>query len=306
MKWIDKTPNRVAGQTITHQFLENHCKEADGRYREIKYDDRCPGTKKQFVSADKRKYRKAMIDLLLTEQNNLCCYCLRKLKRAKKEEDSDEVVTIEHIIPRGYTSADNVAYYQSAPGLGTKEVVMRDVYEDPTHNQIRGCDPHNIAFNNMTVSGNGTFPDIPSKRGTGKSKNCCNEFRREKEAYPIYFFKEVGNWVDYLPDGDIQAVIGSPEEQHVVTLITNTNLQFYPLKDIRYLWYMLRNENWRDITDAKTESARDNLFSRVLYNDMTADFSRIEKLHTKYIQNLNWDTFFLYSAFYDIFRSKYP
>ena len=130
MLYIDKSKNRKEGVQVTKDYLQTCCYGTDGRYHEIRYDNRDAGSTHTFCSHNNREYRKKMINILLANQHNLCCYCLRKLKTAQREEDSDEVITLEHIIPRGFTSGNSkVPYYQSAPELSPEEVVMTDEYE---------------------------------------------------------------------------------------------------------------------------------------------------------------------------------
>lgn len=305
MRYIDKSHNRAYGMANTSAFLDDNCREADGRYAGIRYGKGEPGSKPHFCMAKNGSYRKTLTRLLLDEQNSLCCYCLRKLKINQNEDYSDSKITLEHIIPRSYTSTDDVAYYRTAPGLSADEVELTDVYESAGYNQKSGIHPHKVAYNNLVVSCNGTFPDVRNEKA-GKQKICCNEFRKDKEAFPIYFYPDVAGFVDYLVDGDVQAVTGTPQYKHVATLICNTNLQCDSLKDIRYLWYILRMEEWKTIFECNASSDnRYYLLSKILY-DGIIDIERANVLCCKFSKDENWKTFMLYSAFYDILRNKYP
>ena len=115
MRYIDKSTHREDGLKISSSFLEDNCKDTRGRYSGIRYDDRDSGTNPRFSTAIGGRYRKLMTRLLLDNQKSLCCYCLRKLKTSQDENESDAKLTIEHIIPRSYTSNDNVDYYRSRP-----------------------------------------------------------------------------------------------------------------------------------------------------------------------------------------------
>ena len=106
MLYIDKSKNKKEGVQVTKDYLQTCCCGTDGRYHEIRYDNRDAGSTQTFCSHNNREYRKKMINILLANQHNLCCYCLRKLKTAQREEDSDEVITLEHIIPRSFTSGN--------------------------------------------------------------------------------------------------------------------------------------------------------------------------------------------------------
>lgn len=305
MRFIDKTKYRAAGIEITSQFLQTHCLEPSGRHQGVRYNQSDSGDKETFCLADKGRYKKRLTKLLFSEQGGLCCYCLRKLKINQHEEFSDQAITLEHIIPRSYTSANDVAYYQTAPGLTPADVVVTDVYEDAAYTQQAGIHPHKVAYNNFVVSCNGTFPDVLNRRA-GKQKICCNVKRQNKEVYPVYFLDNVADYVEYLRDGDVQAVQGSPEEKHVQDLIDNTNLQCDSLKYIRFLWYVLRTEPWAGIV-ACNNSANDRyrLLCTKLY-EPSIDIELANVMLTKFSKQKNWETFMLYSAFYDIMKSKYP
>lgn len=306
MRWIDKSHNRKDGLQNTQDFLDSYCLEPNGRHQGIRYNDKDPGGKQIFCMADNGKYRKKLTQLLLDEQKNLCCYCLRRLKTNQNEEWSDQKITLEHIIPRSYTSGSNASYYQSAQGLSSQDVELTDIYESPGYTQQTNIHPHKVAYNNLVASCNGTFPD-KLNRSDGKQKLCCNLYRKELPAYPIYFHPDVSDFVDYLSDGDVQAVIGSPFESEIATLITNTNLQFISLKEIRYLWYLLRHTDEAAIYACNaSKTDRDFLLGKILYGCEATDINRSVDIHQKYVKQSYWDTLILYNEFHRIMRVKFP
>lgn len=234
----------------------------------------------------------------------MCCYCLRKLKTAQREEDSDEVVTLEHIIPRGFTlgQAGRMSYYQDAPGLSPQEVVLTDEYELPAYDQSGTALPHKVTYDNLVASCNGTFPYVKNRTG-GKSKICCNEARHEEDAYPVYFLRNISSYIDYLPNGDIQ-VKGSVDTSlagKVEDVIRNERLSCDSLKQIRRLWFILSHVPIEQVYSCHTESQRDDLFSRELYKTEFFDAEQTPFLHDKFKLDDYWNTFMLYDVFYDLF-----
>lgn len=192
MLYIDKSKNKDDGNQITMDYLKTCCLGADGRYHDIRYDNRDAGTSHTFCSHNQREYRKRLVNILLENQQNRCCYCLRKLKTAQCEEDSDEVVTLEHIIPRGFESGNGkLPYYQSAPELSPEEVVMTDEYEQ-TYDQSKLGLPHKVAYNNIVASCNGTFPYVRNQN-EGKSKICCTNFVWKKTPIPFISWQKYWN-----------------------------------------------------------------------------------------------------------------
>ena len=111
MLYIDKSKHKEEGMRVTMDYLQTCCLGTDERFHNIRYDNRDSGRNKTFCD-NHHEYRKRLINILLENQHSLCCYCLRKLKTAQREEDSDKVVTLEHIIPRSITQADtNILSY---------------------------------------------------------------------------------------------------------------------------------------------------------------------------------------------------
>ena len=213
MLYIDKSKHREEGLQITKDYLQTCCLGTDGRYHNIRYDNRDSGTNQTFCGYNHRVFRKRLINVLLENQHNLCCYCLRKLKTNQREEDSDKVVTLEHIIPRSYTRANNqeLSYYQNVPELSLTEVVVTDEYESLNNNQGGTAQPHKVAYNNLVASCNGTFPYVRNEN-EGKSKLCCNEFRKNEKAYPIYFIENIHQYIDYQSDGNVYGVCYSNDD----------------------------------------------------------------------------------------------
>lgn len=305
MLYIDKNTHKQAGDEVIDDFLNTCCRTPDGRYQGIRYDKtRDAGTNPAFCSANGRSFRKRLVNILLDNQQRRCCYCLRKLKINKVDGD-DELVTLEHIIPRGFESgAAKLAYYQRCSTIDSTKVLLTDEFESSAVQTLPPY-PHKVAYNNIVASCNGTFPNELSSRG-GKSRICCNEARIEKDAYPVYFLPNIADMVVYSSNGDINAKSGSGYETEITTLISSVKLQCQSLLDIRQLWFELHRCNYREIYSCKTESEREYLFSRVLYVSSTIGPERASELHTKFKVQENWDTFMLYNEFYRIYCQLYP
>lgn len=301
MLYIDKNTHRRAGDTVINDFLNTCCRTPSGRYQGIRYDSiRDAGSNPTFCSANGRSFRKRLVNILLSNQQKKCCYCLRKLKIGKKDGD-DELVTLEHIIPRGFSKGEpKLAYYQRCPIINTTMVQLTDEFENSAAQPLPPY-PHKVAYNNIVASCNGTFPNELSARG-GKSKLCCNEARSERDAYPVYFLSNISDMVVYSSNGDINAKNGTGYETEINTLIANVKLQCKSLLDIRQLWYELHGCKYREIYSCNSQSARNHLLSRVLYVSPTIDCERASELHTKFLVQENWETFMLYNEFYRIYN----
>lgn len=191
MRYIDKNTNRAAGNQVTQDYLDGHCKDAGGHYSGITYRNRRRTTYPEFCSCGSPTYYNRMVRLLLNEQNDRCCYCLRRLNFVTP--DHDEAVTIEHIVPQSITIARQAEFDQYrtfAPNINTN-VVLKDRFESTPGPQHTPPFPHTIAYDNMVASCNGSFPP-----GVG-SKACCNGKRENYMALPVYFRSDIAQSLDY-------------------------------------------------------------------------------------------------------------
>lgn len=307
MKWIDKSRNKTEGDQVAKDYLEACCRQLDGRYLNVRYDKRDAGAGDSFCTANGGIFRKRLTNILLENQEGYCCYCMRKIKTAQMEQDSDEVVTREHIIPRAFSQKDLTkltTYYQQCPELSKDQVILTDEFEEITHNQSDDLPPypHKIAYNNLVASCNGTFPYKRNDRGN-KQKICCNEERHDNDAFPIYFIRNIADMIDYLDNGDIhpKCTVAPDIQQKIEDVIENTKLACNELKDIRRLWFILSHIPKERVYSCKTVAQRNKLFSETLYK---AEFfeERNVYLHEKFQKSDFWETFMLYDYFYDVYH----
>lgn len=222
MIYIDKSRNRADGEQVTRDYLQNHCLDAaTGKYANILYDKR-DGHGDHFTTVDAAQYCLRMKRVLHSNQSGLCCYCLRRLD-VDATPESLERISIEHIIPRSYDSANcpDLPTYREAPGLSDKEIELRKDFENKlwTPQPIPPY-PHNIAYGNFVASCKGKFPD----ENNGNTPVCCNLARGDKQAYPAYFHSDIQNFVHYEADGSIIADTGYHHYQQLRKMISATKL----------------------------------------------------------------------------------
>lgn len=306
MRYIDKSQKKHEGTQVTQDFLDDVCKNPNGRYSDIRYDNRDIGRKDTFCQANNKGYRNRMINILLNNQRSLCCYCMRKLKSAQEVEEDDKV-TIEHIIPSSFTStnAPRLGEYLNPPFLSSNDIVLTDLFESNGYNQNLPARPHKVAFSNFVTSCNGHFPYLVGKKGGSKSQ-CCNGARVHEMALPVYFIENIEDLIDFTTKGEIQAKVGTAHENEIDEVIKNAKLNCMSLRDIRRLWFELRFCDYRNIYNCKNESSRDYLFSKILYTSPTITPEDASRLHTKFSDENQWNTFMLYNVFYTIMKTKYP
>ena len=148
MKYIDKYIDETQGTQLIDKLLEDSWNEAENRYVGVDYDG--------LSKPDCRK-------LMLSEQQNLCCYCLGRIH-------SDNT-TLEHIIPHKIEKEKFNEYLVVAvltDNVIHKQDFDRNVKEIPPLKY-----PHDIAYHNLIASCD--------------SKTHCNHFRGDKPIYPLIY-----------------------------------------------------------------------------------------------------------------------
>ena len=238
MLYINKGKKKEEGDRVTEEYLQNECRTANGHFSGIHYSDTAPHSHDSFSSLS--DYKQRMVDIIMDNQSRYCCYCLRKINGA-------QIKTLEHIIPQSVTSADinTLNYYQRIPELSPTMVIPTDAFESQSI-QRRPPYPHEVSYNNMVASCDGTFPDILSSRGN-PSGCCCNNKRGNEKAFPIYYLSDVNQLVEYTKEGEIHAVVGTPWSQETSDLIDSTNLNHDSLILIRKMWFKLRFLDFAEI-----------------------------------------------------------
>lgn len=303
MLYINKGQKLIEGNKVTEDYLQNECRDANGHFSGIHYSDTAPHSHDSFSSLS--DYKQRMVDTIMDNQNRYCCYCLRKI-------NGSQIKTLEHIIPQSATSADvaTLNYYQRVPELSSAMVIATDAFESQA-NQKRPPYPHEVSYNNLVASCDGTFPDILSSKGN-PSGCCCNNKRGNENAFPIYYLSNVGKLVEYTKEGEIHAVVGTPWNQETSDLIKYTNLNHDSLILIRKMWFKLRLLDFSEICRGNTDKdKRRILLYKALYPVDSSDYT-IQKmdealrLSQKFEDDSQWETFMLYHQFYYIMKQLYP
>ena len=301
MRYIDKNnTNRAAGNQVTLDYLNAHCKDANGHYCGILYRNRGAITHPDFLSCGTPSYYNRMVSILMKEQGNRCCYCLRRLQEGMP--NCDETVTIEHIVPQGFDRSKRTEFeeYKDFASNIKDNVELTDVYELQPGAQTMPPFPHKVAYDNMVVSCNGSFPS-----GINGGA-CCNIHRDQERALPVYFLTDIAEQIDYQKNGDIFAPIDAASSSEIEEVIYNANLACDPLKDIRQVWYELSAREWGEIIQCDTEAKRAKLLTDTFAPGlMIRNQNEANRLIAKFSIQEYWHTLMLYDVFYTIMRDKY-
>lgn len=207
MQYIDKTINENNGKQIVNNLLEECW--VDELYLDANYD-----------TLSKPKFRQPLVALLLNEQKEVCCYCMKQLSNNNK-------TTLEHIIP--HKGNLNVFNKYNSPIL-INNVIHKDLF-NRTINQISALYPHDIAYHNLVASCD--------------SKSNCNNYRDDNFINPFFYDSEVVNKVEY----DIKGNVYSSE--YLDDLATSGISTSVELIIYREIWHKLsmQKESPEDVTD---------------------------------------------------------
>ena len=280
MKYIDKSTHLQAGHEITDLYLETTCKVDDGsgnyHYQNVDYDGTFGDT----------GAKGAMTQLVLDNQENFCCYCMRGLHVQNQE------VTLEHIIPQSCDAAKFNYYIGLDVTPLTANNVVRTGDFTGVQNVVTPPRPHTVTFENLVASCDGTFPDK-----TGSSQ-CCNHKRGNEDIYPLFYVVTVGNEITYTQDGSMQPNAQCAHRAEYRITIEKARLNCTNLQDIRRLWHLFATEKIEDLAACLIDKdKRVMLLLQVLYHDerlMVQD----ARIQNKFMRDDYWKTFLMYHWFH--------
>lgn len=280
MKYIDKGAYLLSGHRITDDYLDGICRVEDGTgsfsYQNVDY----VGT---FVSSGAKA---EMQHLALASQRQLCCYCMRDLHMQNQR------VTLEHIIPQSVDSVE----FKKYTNLGIKYLTTDDVIRTSDFtgvpNMKIGARPHTVAFENLVVSCDGTFPD---KAGISR---CCNNRRGNAFVYPAFYVSVVENEIRYSEDGGMHPGENCAHPDEYRRTIANVHLNCQNLKDIRRLWYLFDGEDYQVLVSCLSDrDLRNRTLVGVLFKKAEL-VKRDSDILTKFMKDEYWRTFLLYHWFH--------
>ncbi|MDN5552588.1 hypothetical protein [Prevotella sp.] len=288
MQFINKAIDRTDGNQITKTYLKNIRIEDEQRYP-VDYDNSFRNLPNKHDS-----YYKQMTKVLLKNQDNHCCYCMRRLT-------GDHDTTLEHIIPQA-ADENILSYYQQEafPMFNNQHIKLSKVFSHEENPNLSIL-PHTVCYDNLVASCYGLFPIQQGESAVeDKSGHCCNNVRGNKNALPLYFLADINSILLYCTNGSIIENENSEWANEAKYLIWNTKLMWTSLVDIREMWYVLRNVDLKKIAEAGNDPI--SRYDLIQDNLLDADFplKRIMDLATKFKKDKYWECFLLYDWFYSI------
>ena len=284
MQYIDKSLHREEGNRITLKYLEQ-IKIVDEQRYPVDYNNSF-----RFLPNKTNSYYKQMASVLLVNQKNYCCYCMRRLT-------GDGDTTLEHIIPQS-SNTDRIKYYQRDEVLELKnQIVLSSDFSHLINPSLEKL-PHTVAYDNLVVSCHG---ELPKRKNTDDivihDGQCCNNARGNEDIYPIYLLN-IPTLIVYHKSG--LALEGNEEQwnEDVRKVILNAKLNYESLRDIRQLWFVLKGNSIEEIKRlGDNKDTRRDLIQDALYLT-SLEQKEIDNLLTKFQKEEYWNTFLLYDWFH--------
>ncbi len=271
MKHVDHVRRQVRGTGITDTYL-SLCFNQVTRMYNVDYNT-------SFRTTGKRD---EMVNLFGELQQDLCCYCMRKIQRGTPQ------ATLEHIIPQSTDrTQDMLPYFNLGYGSLNGDTLIASREFNRLHNPDFPPRPHTVAYHNFALSCNGDFvPDGASI--------CCNNRRGDAFVNPVYLNSDIETMIAYLPDGRIQPVSGSILFEDIVDLIRIVALNHDALKEIRWIWHELSSIPLNEIERIERNNERKQLLLKYLDGEP----KKINKLAEKYMDKDRWNRLMSYSWFH--------
>jgi hypothetical protein len=268
MKFINKALNQINGNQLVDAFLNDRWDNAISQYSNIGY------TKLEF----NQLLRDPLVQLLLREQNNYCCYCMRYIDTSS--------TTREHVVPISSRIQSELNQYAHYPII-RDNVCLQTVFDNATNQLNTPPYPLEIAYENLTASCNGVFPN-------GPTYHTCNHIRGNHFIEPMFYISTIEHEIIYRRAG----LMDSSDISHIPS-IRILNLNYSSLQKIRQVWYHISVENIQDIENADTELKRNEILTT---NLIGLPPTRRIQLIADFKTETYWDVLLQYKWFYDYYR----
>ena len=219
MEFIDKTnnSNKTKAENVIRNFIDDLQKEGNPLPKDLY-------TAFKGLDPSGKRYTESLIPILMEEQHNRCCYCMRML--------TEDPIILEHIIPNNTRKkAEFDTYVNYSVILKENVCFAPDYIAEDGKNYISF--PHTVAYQNLSVSCNGRFFNQ-----SGKSM-CCNNFRGNKFVIPFILDPDIHESFHYHTNGRVTW----SEDPIKANTIRDLGLNDQTLVMIRFIWKIAKSRN---------------------------------------------------------------
>lgn len=289
MKFIDKlhSPEAQCGTELTQEIVDSYWIKHEGRYNDFTYQ--------------KRKME-GMVSTLCSQQENCCCYCMKKLHY----EDGNGNITLEHVIPNKIAEQkwnhDKSDYLKNdylkkvvSDGNGSVKPVEICFEGKVKDNETRITSipfPHFVSYHNIVVSCDGCLPL------TFKSSQCCNNKRSDDFVYPFYFDSDIENKIGYDSQGEFDYDPDDFDKEKMSHWLKDVlNIDNTYMRRMRALWCKIVKAGYAE----NEVIAADEDKRMEIIDDLSADD---ESWIFDFKKEGMWKWFIEYSWFYQYYKNK--
>lgn len=301
MKHIDKNPLRSYFDAYTRRYLHDASPEGVF-FPEL-------SSKTTYSNFNKAEYKdssipegtpyKGWLEVLLAEQNHLCCYCMRHIEK--------QDVSVEHLVPESLPrdkAEEEYDYYASFSAEISEHVMTGQAFDKlavETDVDIEHLErmPHLIAHSNL-------FPACNAKRYACS----CNNHRKSERILPLMLMTDIEENVEYTENGEMALLYEETEDKMVERTNTALDINSKRLRSIRKLWYKFSRKGlFCEWNHTVTYPEMDNMV-RIALDLAITDVIPIEYqdlLKEEADGSLkNFSLFLQYNWFYNYYLNKYP
>lgn len=278
MKYINKTLYKDEGEQIVKEFL-NCFIHRKGCYPTKFYKAFCSEIDDAHGHV---KFRQRLIDnVLIREQNERCCYCMRKLSECKSK-------TVEHIMLNHSIDKSELDTYRTRTtpldGLPhSDDYRSAGVGGNPPH-------PHSIAYQNLIMSCDGILFNEST------TSVCCNLKRNHTFLLPFVLYPDIEQTFVYHSDGTAEWTDDPEPPESAKNVIKVLNLNECLLRTIRRIWFFC-NENGFD----PNVTGKDEIINTMIGCLASPDFTEGESnMILNFKNDKYWKLFMQYDAFANI------
>lgn len=279
MEFIDKSINQAAGNLLVNNFLTSRWNNLNNSYSQINYSTH-PNHPFRLSLRD------SLRQLLLNEQKNMCCYCMKRIDIIS--------TTLEHIVPKSTSTLADLNQYTHFDII-RDYVCLQSVFDNASLELNTPPFPLEIAYENLAASCDGRLIDGVPRDTTAKF---CNNFRGSELVEPMFYLANVGTEIEYKPAGLLV-----PRNVSYNSSIQKVNLNYDTLEKIRQVWYHISVESIDDIENAITETDRNAILT---VNLISLPQARRMQLIADFKTETFWNILLQYKWFYSYYQSKYP
>ena len=218
MIYIDKQQNIADGEGYTRDYLESSFDEGSHTFLpSLNEEESFNCFRNQLYVSHSPHADADFKSLLVREQQERCCYCMRKISIDVQRSN------IEHLVPKKSQIAD-FSYYAKYSDLLNFHVCHTETFENRNYPDKRavvrqGKLPHMVAYENLVASCTDNLH--------------CNSARGNDTIPPLPIIREIESKYFYSPAGMIVTEDADSEYEKAIAVL---NLNFVLLVQIRLLW----------------------------------------------------------------------